>query len=79
MMLELQRLTWRLTGENKMKSTLADRLSIEDQLIKAVPMPVGDDANGKISIVIKSALGKTKAITIRPDQFKAIEYILLDK
>ena len=52
---------------------------IEQQLVKAIPLPVGHISNGTIYINIQSALGKSEAISITDEQLKAIENILLGK
>lgn len=52
---------------------------IEQQLVKAIPLPIGHISNGAIYIKIESALGKSAAIHVTDEQFKAIENILLGK
>lgn len=50
---------------------------IEQQLVKAVPLPVGHISNGTIYLQFKSALSQSEFISINDEQFKAIEKILL--
>jgi hypothetical protein len=52
---------------------------IEQQLVKAIPFPIGHISNGTIYIQVKSALGKSEWIRADDEQFKAIEKILLNK
>lgn len=52
---------------------------IEQQLVKAIPLPIGHISNGGIYITIESALGESEAIHVTDEQFKAIENILLGK
>ena len=53
---------------------------IEAQLLRTCPMPVQpDNGNGQLRLKLHSERGESNWLNITPEQFKAIELVLLGK
>jgi hypothetical protein len=50
---------------------------INAQLLRAVPLPLADNANGQIKIKIHSERGESNWLNVTPEQLKKIELALL--
>lgn len=50
---------------------------IERQTERVCPFPIDSDKNGQIKLKLHSERGESNWLNITPDQFRAIEQILL--
>ena len=55
----------------------AERKYLNDQLVKAIPFPIGDERNGQIKLQIRTDRNKSNWLNVTVEQYRKIEQILL--
>lgn len=58
---------------------MANTSYIEQQMIAVAPLPIHEDNNGQFKMQIRSDRGWTNWLNITPEEFKAIEQLLLQR